>query len=195
MTESQLIRRCRRGDREAQRELYARTSERIYGLLLKMTRNPEDAFDLAHDTYILAYQRIDQFDGRGPVAAWLSRIAVNEALQFFRRAERERSHLKLIRLEEATADRPDDQAAGIDMDAALGELEPTDRAVLVLRYREGMDYRQIAEAMGCRDGTVASRLNRAREKLRAILQDGYGPSEENPGGEHPLNRKVGGQGT
>ncbi len=68
MTEQELVERCREGDREAQRELYDRTSGPVYRLLLKMTASPDDAFDLAQETYLKAFTRINQFDGRSSVA-------------------------------------------------------------------------------------------------------------------------------
>jgi RNA polymerase sigma-70 factor (ECF subfamily) len=194
MTERQLIQRCRRGDREAQRELYAQTSQRIYGLLLKMTRHAEDARDLTHDTYVLAFQRMDQFDERGPLAAWLSRIAVNAALQFFRRSQRERLHLKLAPLGENAADSQDQHAEEMDLREALDKLDPTDRTILVLRYHQGLNYRQIADVMECPEGTVASRLNRAREKMHALLEDSQTPREETFPVRHLLRRRVSGDG-
>lgn len=190
MTEAELIRRCRQRDRKAQQELYDQTLKRIYGLLLKMTRNVEDARDLTHDTYVTAFQRMDQFDERGPVAAWLTRIAVNTALQFFRRSKRERTHLKLVPTPEPSTGGPDERAEEIDVEEALAKLDPTDRAFLLLRYHQGMNYRQIAETMTCQEGTVASRLNRAREKMRALLDNPDDATEETPPLQHLFNRKA-----
>ncbi|RME38752.1 MAG: sigma-70 family RNA polymerase sigma factor, partial [Planctomycetota bacterium] len=83
--ERDLIARCRQGDRNARRTLFERTSDRIYRLLLRMTGNADDAFDLAQETYLRAFTEIGKFDGRSNVATWLYRIAVNEALQCLRR--------------------------------------------------------------------------------------------------------------
>lgn len=94
MTENELIARCRQGDREAQRQLYAKTSEHIYRLLLRMTGNSDDAFDLAQDTYVRAFAKIADFDGKSSVTTWLYRLAVNEALQCARRARKARTHLR-----------------------------------------------------------------------------------------------------
>jgi RNA polymerase sigma-70 factor (ECF subfamily) len=60
------------------------------------------------------------------------------------------------------------------MEEALAELPSDDRALLLLRYQEELDYRDIAEVLECAEGTVASRLNRARERLRGILRRSYG---------------------
>lgn len=141
-----------------------------------MTRNPDLAFDLTQDTYCRAFDRIRQFDGRSSVSTWLYRIAVNEALQFLRKKAPRALH-------------PDEASQRAlaggefiqtkhDVEDALAKLGPDDRAVLLLRYQEGLDYHQISQVMDCPPGTVASRLNRARHAIRGLLADGYDPNEE-----------------
>ena len=185
MTESELIDRCRGGDREAQRLLYAQTCEQVYRLLLRMTRCPETAADLAQDVYIQTFTQISQFKGNSSVATWLYRIAVNAALQHKRR----RRPLPLS--SDAAQQKPqitlesDQTIASIDLDDALNRLDPSDQAILLLRYQEGLDYRAIGEALECPSGTVASRLNRARDRLRQILGNGYSAPEETADAVHP----------
>ncbi len=190
MDEGTLLRQCREGDREAQRALYERTSERIYHLLLRMTADPDDAFDLAQEAYLKAFTRIDQFDGRSSLATWLYRIAVNEALQFLRRASRTRVKTQEIAAERPAAPDADQSMVRLDIQSALSTLSPNDRAMLLLRYQEGLDYRAIAEVMDCAAGTVASRLNRARHGLREILRKSYGVTEED---NHRGRQKDGGK--
>ncbi len=139
-----------------------------------MTGNTDDAAELTQETYVKGLQRLDQFDGRSAVASWLYRIAVNEALQY--RRQRRTSTLKL---QELAPNRPDRAQRAttdlqIDFEEALAELAADDRALLLLRYQEELDYRGIAEVLDCAEGTVASRLNRARERLREILRKSYG---------------------
>ena len=188
VNEQELVKSCRLGNREAQRELYDRTSEPIYRLLLRMTGNRDDAFDLAQDTYVKAFTRIEQFDGRSSVATWLYRVAVNEALQHLRRASRTRIKLH----ENPPADlAPAPAEVGdirLDIQEAVATLPPSDRAMLFLRYQEGLDYRAIAEVCDCATGTVASRLNRARRELRNYLQKSYGSREVRRRGGHPKNK-------
>ena len=185
VTEHDLVERCRAGNREAQRELYDRTSEQIYRLLLKMTASPDDAFDLTQETYLKAYTRIGQFDGRSTVATWLYRIAVNEALQFLRRVSQTRAKLQEIVPKNGIEPDIEQSAVRFDMNDAIATLPPSDRAMLLLRYQEGLDYRAIAGVVGCAAGTVASRLNRARRRLREILRKSYAVGEETGLGEHP----------
>ena len=186
MTETELVQHCSDGDREAQSELYARTSRRIYGLLLRMTGHEETASDLAQDTYLRAFARIKDFDGHSTVATWLYRIAVNEALQYLRRLQRERARSDSVLPDVASPGSEDRHAAALDVADALGALTPDDRAVLLLRYQEGLDYRRMAMVLDCAEGTVASRLNRARAKLGELLGEEYAAREEKHVGGHPI---------
>ncbi len=188
MTESELVERCRKEDREAQRILYVRTSDRIYQLLLRMTGSHDTAFDLAQETYLRAFAHISQFDGRASVATWLHRIAVTEALQFLRRAKRVRGDLTDNESDASIESATEQSDLKLDVGDALAALDPTDRSVLLLRYQQGLNYRVIAEIVGCAEGTVASRLNRARERLRRCLGKSYAPREETEAGMHPKDR-------
>ena len=195
MTEQELVQRCRDGDRDAQRALYDRTSQRIYRLLLRMTGREDRAADLAQETYLRAFAQIQDFDGRAAVATWLYRIAVNEGLQFLRRLQRERQRSSPparprsgLPTEVATADPVDPLIARLDVSAALLALSPDDRAVLLLRYQEGLDYRRMATALDCAAGTVASRLHRARARLGQLLQGGYSDREERQVSGRPTKR-------
>ncbi len=185
MTEHDLVERCREGNREAQRELYDRTSGRVYRLLLKMTANPDDAFDLAQETYLKAFTRIGQFDGRSSVATWLYRVAVNEALQFLRRAGQTRLKLQEIVPDDRTESDMEQSSVRFDVYDARALLPPRDQAMVAVGYQEGLDYRAIADVVGCAAGTVASRLSRARQGLREILRKSYVPGEEGDHGKHP----------
>ena len=188
VVETDLIDRCRKGDREAQHLLYTQTSERIYRLLLRMTRSPESAFDLAQDTYLHAFTRISQFKGDSSIATWLYCIAVNEALQFLRKNRPLRLSPELAGELAANEDENEQTIASIDVDDALNRLDAEDQAILLLRHQDGLDYHSIALALDCPDGTVASRLNRARDRLRQILGKGYAPQEESADAMHPTTR-------
>lgn len=186
VTESDLAERCRTGDRRAQRELYDQTSERIYRLLLRMTQNHEAALDLAQDTYLRAFSRIGQFDGKSSLATWLYRIAVNEALQFLRR----KKPIELTHRAEnefSTGDEGGKSDVRLDLNEALRQMGAEDQAILLLRYQEGLDYRAIAAILDCPAGTVASRLSRVRHALRELLAGGYEGLEGNQANPHPIS--------
>ena len=187
MDDQQLVERCRRGNRDAQRELYERTCERIYGLLLKLTHNPDDAFDLTQETYLRAFARISQFEGNSSIATWLYRIAVNEGRQAARRGiTGQRARESLGRIPQPGGNGQADTR--LDVDVAMSELPEDDRLILLLRYHEGLDYETIAQMTELPPGTVASRLNRAREHLRERLKS-YEQAEESSPPAHPIERQ------
>lgn len=188
MVDRDLVERCRRGDRKAQHEVYARTSERVYRILFRITGRSEDAFDLSQEAYYRAFTRIHQFNGQSSFFTWLCRIAVNEALQFLRREGAARAKREASAVQARSPSRPEDSDTKLDLDAALAELAPEERALLLLRYQEGLDYKAIGEVTDNPPGTVASRLNRARERLRQLLKRGYGSAEERLLPEHPILR-------
>ncbi len=174
MNEKVLIDRCRAGERDAQRELFERTSTPIYRLLLRMTGNPDDAIDLMQETYVKGLQGLGQFNGRSEIGTWFYRIAVNQAMQL-----RRRKGTSALKLQELAPTRPAEVPepttdVRLDIEGAMAELASEDRAILLLRYQEELDYRRIAEVLECAEGTVASKLNRARDRLREILRDSYG---------------------
>lgn len=170
VTEEQIVEGCRQGNREAQQALYALTSDRVYRLLLRMTRNEDDAFDLAQDVYVRAFERISQFDGGSAIGTWIYQIATNEALQYLRRRKaREqglRKHDDTLKRELQVGE-PD---ARLDVREAVARLPEADRLLIVLRYFEGLDYAEMAQILAKPAGTIASGLNRARESLRSLLQ-------------------------
>lgn len=185
MDDAELLEGCRRRDRRAQQAVYERHAGRIYRLALRLAGNEQDAFDLAQETFVRAFEKIHTFDAQARLSTWLCRIATNEALQFFRRRQTERRHLRLVSA--ARVQTTDDQtAASVEMDDALAALSDEHRAILVLRYQEGLSYADLAEALALSPGTVASRLNRARAELRALLrEDSPAGMEENLDGGHP----------
>lgn len=175
--EQQLVVGCKEGDRDAQRQLYDLTSQRIHRLMLRMTRSADDAFDLTQEAYMRAFTQIDQFDGRSSLGTWLYRIAVNQALQFLRRAKLGQQKMQVVRERHVPEAGLNARDTRLDVRAALGILEADERAILLLRYHEGLSYQEIADVLGCAEGTVASRLSRGRQKLKDRLSESYGLGE------------------
>ena len=170
VTESELVEQCRRGNREAQRELYVRTSDRIYRLLLRLTGNADDAFELTQDTYVRAFIRIQQFDGTSAIATWICRIAINEARQFLRRRRRYADKLGEWEQRRGQPSAEPSTDNRLDVEEALAKLPADEKEMIVLRYYEDMSYAEMAKVLDKPLGTIASGLNRAREMLRGHLE-------------------------
>jgi RNA polymerase sigma-70 factor (ECF subfamily) len=177
--EARLVRLAKEGDMSAFEGL-VRTYERpIYALCRRFTGDHASADDLAQDTFIKAWFAFARFDETQPLYPWLRRIAVNASLNAVRDRRRTTS-LDARPGDSGPAAEPgpgDPEAAaeGADLErrfrAALSTLPVEQRAVFVLRHDEGLGYEEIAATLELPVGTVMSRLNRARERLQALLAD------------------------
>jgi RNA polymerase sigma-70 factor (ECF subfamily) len=174
----ELIHRVQSGETEAFDELMKRYAASIYKVTYSLTRNHADADDLSQETFIRAYRAISRFDEHYQFYTWVRRIAVNLCFNQLKRNKKFRFVPLPMGDGEAEAvdiADPQPQAAdsGLrrDLDQALTKLPADQRAVFVLRVDEEMSYVEISQALGIPVGTVMSRLNRAREKLRELLQE------------------------
>lgn len=171
-----LVRGLENRETSALREAYERHGERVQRLCLRLLGRPADAEDAAQEVFLKLFERAGSFDGRARFSTWLHRLTVNHCLQ---RMERER--LRLVR------SLPEDGGAGseralidpcetppealsrtetrLELQGWLARLSGEHRAVLVLRELEGLSYREIADTLAIPEGTVMSRLSRAREQL------------------------------
>jgi len=184
-----LVEQCRRGKAAAMERLILKYQNRLYNVILKICANPDDAAELTQETFVKVIENLDKFQGRSSFYTWLFRIAVNLTLNHCRRAtklpirsleeqnddsgERKRQLLKEFLRDERCPD-PAELAQNKELCAmaleALTRLDEAHRTVLVLRDIEAMDYAQIASVLNIPLGTVRSRLSRARENLRQVLE-------------------------
>lgn len=158
------------GDRSALREIYEKTCDRVYRLMVRMA-GKQDAEDLTQQVYLRVFEKLGQFQGSAKFETWLYRIAANEALQHLRR-ERVRKTVP-IEVEPAIGDErsADQQELADRLNEALGQIEPQLRAMISMKEDGGLSYQQIADALGIPAGTVGSRLNRARRELARLLEE------------------------
>lgn len=183
-SDEQLVQSARQGDREAFEELVYRHRNKIYSRVFSMVRNAEDALDLSQESWIKAWQRLDQFHGDSSFATWITRVAINVCLDFLRRQKRvhfestETLEENVGGVERLMPPAEVDPLAGLEreelrarIDRAMEELSETHRTVLILHAFEGLEYKEIARRMGCSLGTVMSRLFYARRNLAAKLAD------------------------
>jgi len=170
-TELELITQAQQGDRRAFGELVHRHREGVVNVVYRMCGNANLAEDAAQEAFIRAWQHLANYRPRSPFRNWVYRIATNVALDLLRR---ERETLDIDALSLATSDKgPEAMVEGKErgerVRQAVLALPPASRAVLVLREYEGLSYREIADTLGIPIGTVMSRLNYARNRLRESL--------------------------
>lgn len=167
--DTDVISACARGDRRAQEELYLQHSLHVYGLMCRLVGR-DNAEDLTQQVFLKLFRSIGKFNGWSSFSTWLYRLATNEAFQFLRR-ERRRTLAPMVR--ESVDESRGDSAMLEDAEAlewALFRLDPDIRAVFILREVQRLSYHEIALTLDIAEGTVASRLNRARRSLLELLK-------------------------
>jgi len=180
-----LVERARGGDQEAFGALVQMYQQRLYGVVYRFVRNPEDAQELTQVAWVKAWKKLDSFKARSEFFTWLYRVAAFVCLDYLRSRRRRKEEV----LEDAidpprdpgavlaasSNPRPDHQVARAEIreifDRALEDLSPEHRMALVLREVEGKNYEEIAEVMGCRKGTVMSRIFYARKHMQEAMRD------------------------
>jgi len=188
--DSVLVQQSQAGDTPSMERLILKYQHRIYNVILKMCGNADDAAELTQETFVKVIESIEKFKGRSSFYTWLFRIAVNLTLNHCQRSAR--TATRSLDAEETDPDSDtspllkdllsDDRAVDPAVLAQsrelcdlakrlLLELEEPQRAVVVLRDIEGMDYAQIADVLDLELGTVRSRLSRARSHLRDTLEN------------------------
>lgn len=178
--EKELIRLAQEGDTESFGLLVQKNETRVYTLMLRMTRNPEDARDLTQESFLLAYRKIRTFQMKSSFSTWLCRLAANVCIDFLRREKRRREQMPQTSWEliMEAADQREEPQAKLEqaerkraLERGIEQLSEDHRQVLILREIGGLSYEEIGDVLKLEPGTVKSRLARARRSLRDILRE------------------------
>ena len=179
-----LVDECRSGDVSAFDEVVRRYKDRVYNLVYRFLGNHEDALDVSQEVFVRAYQGLHSFRGGAKLYTWLYSIAANLARNRLRDAGRKGrdrgTSLEALAAHGSpgvpAASNPGPRAAAerqeLDelLQRSLDALPDHYREAFVLRTCENLSYAEIADALGCPEGTVKSRINQARKLLREQLQ-------------------------
>lgn len=171
-----VLRRLCDGDVAALDELFDVYGERVFRVCLGILGNHADAEDAAQEVFLKVFRQASKFSGRSQFSVWLLRLTSNHALNLAKAARRRKGRgVALCDELVLEAPSPEQVAMGRERDAKvvalLQQLPEEQRQVVVLRELEGLNYSELAEVLGLRVGTVASRLVRGREKLRELLKE------------------------
>jgi RNA polymerase sigma-70 factor, ECF subfamily len=172
---------ARHGDRDAFRALVERHSRYLFGIVYRLTRNVEDAQDVVQDTWLKAHAQLGRFEARANVRTWLTRIAINCAIDHLRTARRREPAYDPSTFDqeattgwiESTDAEPDRQVLageiGTRIDQTLRRLTTLERSAFMLRHIEGMSISEIGVALGLNTSATKHSVFRAVRKMRAAL--------------------------
>ena len=186
--EWRLIEACQSGDREAFRELFDAHKDRVWAVALRFTGDESAARDVTQQVFLKLFTSIAGFRHESNFKTWLYRLVANECMDEFRKRRR---LIPLDFFRPTSGDERDEDCGAIETKdwrqeplqeeqlarlevseavlAALAQLKPKLRMAIVLKYFDDLSYEQMAEALGCSAGTVASRLNRGHKALAQKL--------------------------
>ena len=173
----ELVQRTRRGEAAAYGELVTRYQRMVFNVCYRMLGERRDAEDLAQESFIRAFRRLDSFDVERPFGPWMRRLATNLCLNHL-----QRRRLQLFELEEERQPLPAKGQPGPEgaqlrreqsqrIRAAIADLPPHYRAVIELRHFQELNYAEIAETLDIPMSDVKSHLFRARRALADALAD------------------------
>lgn len=173
-TDRELIEACRRGDSAAFRLLFEKYKDRVYSIALRYSGDPGSAQDIAQDTFLKLFSAIGSFRGEAGFESWLHRLVVNRCFDQKRRVRRLMPLLdELLAALRAPDESILDEVLRSEMSGhvstVVASLPPEQRMVVVLRYTQNLSYDEIAGILGCSNGTVGSRLNRAHRVIARRL--------------------------
>lgn len=171
MTDFQLVEAARAGDERAYRALYDKNVDRVYRLTFRVAGEDDVAKDLTQETFLRAFQRLDQFRGDAAFSTWLHSIAVSVGLNWLRKVDRHRKRNQS--LEGAAHFAPGKERVEPDLKdritEAVDDLPEVYRIVFLMYDLEGYSHREIGSVLGVAEGTSKARLSRARALLRSSL--------------------------
>lgn len=182
--EFEWIQSFQAGDQQAFEELIRPHEKKVYNIALKLVKNEHDAYDLAQEALLKVYKALENFEYKSNFSTWLYRITYNTCLDFLRK-EKKNWQVSLdeekedgVKLEIEDKSPTPEIAFEAKMtrqmiSEAMDELDEVQRTVVVLRDVEGLSYDEIAALTDLNIGTVKSRINRGRTKLKALLMEKF----------------------
>ncbi|SNZ00302.1 RNA polymerase sigma factor [Flagellimonas pacifica] len=173
MFQIELVEQCKANDRKAQLQLYKQYCNGMYGVAMRFLKNPNDAEDVLQESFIKAFERIDQFKGEVTFGAWLKRIVVNGSIDFLkskhqRTVELNESYLHITEDDDWTIE---DGIALEKVKEAIEDLSEKYRYVVQLFLVEGYDHSEIAQIMGISETASRTRLLRGKAQLKEMLKN------------------------
>jgi RNA polymerase sigma-70 factor (ECF subfamily) len=170
-THRNIVEECKRGNRQAQFELYRLYSKAMYNICLRMVKSKLDAEDILQSSFVDVFSKLDTFKFQSSVGAWIKRIVINNCINHLKRKkiyfeELQPQHANIL-------DEPmvEDEKLNVEfINQAIYELPDGYRIVFTLYLLEGYDHKEIAHILSISEATSKSQYSRAKKKIREIIK-------------------------
>ena len=172
MFQIDIVEQCKRNDRKAQLSLYNQYCQGMFYVAMRFLKNPDDAEDIVQESFIRAFQKINQYKGEVTFGAWLKKIVVNKSIDFLKSRQ-----LKTVELNEGYMKVVEDEDWSVDdtvtikvVMQAITALPEKYRYVVQLFLVEGYDHNEISEILDISYSTCRTRLLRGKGQLKELLK-------------------------
>ena len=179
--EISIIKQVLGGDADAFEHIVKKYEKKVYNLALRYLKNRDDALDLSQEVFIQVYKNLAQFRGDSRFSTWIYRVTYNKCVDMLRKTQKLRRNV-VMSTDDENFFETRDRRASIEEDyegretlvtvmKIIDTLPSEQRDVVILRYIKDLSYSQIADVLEIAEGTVKSRLNRARLKIKEQLKE------------------------
>lgn len=173
MEEKELVKGCKAGDEKCRRFLYERYAPVLMGICLRYAKNEVEAEDLLHDAFLKIFTKLDSYRGEGSFEGWMKHIAVNTAINAYRKNKEERFAVDLEEIEGITPDVTISDSDPLTVKLLLQfieELPPGYRTAFNLYEIDGYSHKEVAAMVGCSEVTARSQLYKAKCALKQKIE-------------------------
>lgn len=167
----ELIKKCRKGDQRSQMQIYKLYYKAMFNTSLRIVGNKSDAEDIMQDSFIDAFQKIDQYGEDGSFGGWLKRIIVNNSLDHLHKNKNEtelKDHMEVVESENESDDM--NKIRLVDIKEALKKIKEEYRVIISLYLFDGYDHEEISEILNISYNLSRTRYSRARKKLKDKIE-------------------------
>jgi RNA polymerase sigma factor (sigma-70 family) len=170
LSEEELIKRCKRKDRAAQKLLFDKYSAKMFGVCKRYVKNQEDAEDVLVEGLFKVLTKIDKYSNKGSFEGWIRRILVNESLMHLRKRHNFKLTVEVSNIDIKSRANVEDDLAAQDILNLLDLLPTGYRTVFNMYVIEGYKHKDIAEILGVSINTSKSQLLLARRRLQSLIK-------------------------